>query len=167
MNIDSSVRYLYANDPDNNLVHIKDAKRYVQYTCPNCKDGMIPKLGEIRAWHFAHKTHVCPFNNYKKTITELKNELETRRNSDNHDWYRPRHELNIVPQEHVPIVNHKTARNKKKCACYDPIAHGFCAYYRPAQRKGDIGFFCAKTNPYDGPKCPVHINPADEVFKRD
>lgn len=164
MNIDSQVRYLKAKNPDGNLIHIKDAKRNVEYTCPNCHDRMIPRQGEIRTWHFAHATHVCPFDEYQSAIGEQKTKEEHESKQTHNNSGRL---YQIIPQKPTLIVNHTVEHNKNRCAWYNPLGNGKCVYYRPAQRKENTGFFCAKTNPYDGPKCPVHINPADEVFKRD
>ena len=42
-------------DENDNAIHIEFAKRKTIYHCPDCKNIMIPKMGEILAHHFAHK----------------------------------------------------------------------------------------------------------------
>lgn len=51
---------LFANDYNDNRVHIDDAHSNKEYYCPYCGAPLITKKGEIRQHHFAHKqTHVC------------------------------------------------------------------------------------------------------------
>jgi competence CoiA-like predicted nuclease len=32
-----------------------DAKRAGSYTCPECAEPVVPKLGKTVVWHFAHR----------------------------------------------------------------------------------------------------------------
>lgn len=50
----SEILYPYALDEQNKLVFIKDAQRS-QFHCIECSCEMIPRQGNIRVWHFAHK----------------------------------------------------------------------------------------------------------------
>ncbi|MBO6572864.1 MAG: hypothetical protein JJ958_10515 [Balneola sp.] len=83
------IKYLYALSEDNEIVRInsldKDEPRKT-FRCLSCKNELIPKLGDIRAWHFAHKMNVdCSsetylhllaktffINNYKKCLQNSK-----------------------------------------------------------------------------------------------
>jgi len=51
------VQFPVAFNSNENLVHIRDAHHNEKYFCPECGSEMIPKLGNIRVHHFAHKTY--------------------------------------------------------------------------------------------------------------
>lgn len=42
-------------DEKENPVHIEHARRNTPYFCPDCGGIMIPKMGDVKAHHFAHK----------------------------------------------------------------------------------------------------------------
>ena len=42
-------------DEKENPVHIEHARRNTPYFCPDCGGKMIPKMGDVKAHHFAHK----------------------------------------------------------------------------------------------------------------
>lgn len=68
-----NVRYCYAYDDLNRLVHIKDAHKIDSiFTCPHCKSEMIKKCGQHNAWHFAHKHKQCDYDKYLHTIAEIR-----------------------------------------------------------------------------------------------
>ncbi len=62
----------YAIDVNGNWVHIKDAEKSMNhiYRCPICNDIMICKQGDIRDWHYAHKTKQCDYNQYLHTLAK-------------------------------------------------------------------------------------------------
>lgn len=66
------VQYQFAYDEDNCLINIKDAVRHTEYKCPYCKGIMIPKQGQKKDWHFAHKICKCGYDKYLHTISEIK-----------------------------------------------------------------------------------------------
>jgi len=43
------------NDENDELIHIEKAKRNTNYYCVNCKSLMIPKMGDVKIHHFAHR----------------------------------------------------------------------------------------------------------------
>lgn len=55
----AGVKYHYALDEQNRLVCIdevtEEEKRLHFYHCMSCGAGMIPRIGEVRSWHFAHR----------------------------------------------------------------------------------------------------------------
>ncbi len=55
----AGVKYHYALDEQNRLVCIDEVteedRRTHSYHCLNCGAGMIPRMGEVRSWHFAHR----------------------------------------------------------------------------------------------------------------
>lgn len=51
---------LFANDFNDNRVHIDDTHSNQEYYCPYCGAPLITKKGDIRQHHFAHKqSHIC------------------------------------------------------------------------------------------------------------
>lgn len=73
--------YSYAFDNESHLIHAEKAIKGNEYRCPNCGRKMIPKQGEKRVWHFAHKanTENCSYETYlhklaKRRICECFNE---------------------------------------------------------------------------------------------
>lgn len=51
---------LFANDYNDNRVHINATQSNREYYCPYCGAPLIAKKGEIRQYHFAHKQgHLC------------------------------------------------------------------------------------------------------------
>lgn len=55
----AGVKYHYALDEQNRLVCIDEVteedRHAHSYHCLNCGAGMIPRMGEVRFWHFAHR----------------------------------------------------------------------------------------------------------------
>ena len=64
----------YALNSQNEIVHVREiAKGDSQhYFCCNCGDRMIPKKGNIKVHHFAHKTVTCSFETYLHKLAKLK-----------------------------------------------------------------------------------------------
>lgn len=52
---DFSISYPIAFDKNKKLIHISEAKKGEEYFCPECGGEMIPRLGEVKVHHFAHK----------------------------------------------------------------------------------------------------------------
>ena len=51
---------LFANDYNDNRIHIDDTQSNKEYYCPYCGAPVVTKKGEIRQHHFAHKqSHAC------------------------------------------------------------------------------------------------------------
>jgi len=58
----ATVTYPIAKDEEDRWVEIKNARPGGKYFCPGCRSRFVPRLGEIRAHHFAHYpgyTGVC------------------------------------------------------------------------------------------------------------
>lgn len=60
----------FAINKNNNIVDIKNALDNNKYFCPYCHNEMILKRGQIRQWHFAHKTDKCSYDNYLHSIAK-------------------------------------------------------------------------------------------------
>lgn len=66
--------YSYALDENSHLIEINDAAKGFEYRCPNCDAIMIPRQGEIRRWHFAHKANVenCSYETYLHKLAKMR-----------------------------------------------------------------------------------------------
>jgi len=54
-------RYEWAFDRQGRPIAIEQAERGQEYTCPLCGGKMIPRLGEIKQYHYAHEEETdCP-----------------------------------------------------------------------------------------------------------
>lgn len=55
----AGVKYHYALDEQNKLVPIdrltEEDRASHSFHCLNCGAGMVPKMGEVRSWHYAHR----------------------------------------------------------------------------------------------------------------
>ena len=62
----------FAFDVNNNIIDIHNTDKVCEqlYFCPHCHNEMIAKRGNIRQWHFAHKTDKCSYDNYLHSIAE-------------------------------------------------------------------------------------------------
>lgn len=63
----------FALDDSSNIIDIKntnDADGH-RYFCPFCHKEMITKRGNIRQWHFAHKSDKCSYDKYLHSIAEI------------------------------------------------------------------------------------------------
>lgn len=63
--------YSYALNQENSIINIRFANRQDLYTCPSCGGVMIPHMGEIRKWHFTHKSNTqCCYETYLHQVTK-------------------------------------------------------------------------------------------------
>lgn len=64
----------YALDSLSKIVDIKDVEKGTpqHFFCFSCADRMIPKKGNIKIHHFAHKTLTCSFESYLHKLAKLK-----------------------------------------------------------------------------------------------
>lgn len=46
----------FALNADKQRIHATDAEKECEYFCPICGGGVIPRQGEVNAWHFAHQS---------------------------------------------------------------------------------------------------------------
>ena len=74
------ISYEHALDETGRIVNTSLALRGGSYTCPNCKQRLIFRAGEVRQRHFAHKGNACEPETYLHQGAELAlgQELENR-----------------------------------------------------------------------------------------
>lgn len=116
------IRYSFAEDATGKMVKIDDAVRGASYRCPQCGQEMIPKLGEVNAHHFAHKSEcACSGESYLHKIAKLKFKETFDRASK------------FVLEYRMPVrcPNHK---NKQTCVFADEE----CNSFDPTIRKLDL-----------------------------
>lgn len=63
----------FALDENQNIIDIQHTEdvREQEYFCPHCHKEMIAKRGNIRQWHFAHKSDKCSYDKYLHSIAEM------------------------------------------------------------------------------------------------
>ncbi len=65
--------YTYAVDSDSSLINVRESNKSNEYYCPCCGGIMIPKQGNIRRWHFAHKGNGnCSYETYLHRIAKMR-----------------------------------------------------------------------------------------------
>lgn len=69
----SHTKQHYALNLDKCLTHITkaDSADKQKYFCPCCHEEMVAKRGNIRQWHFAHKSEKCSYDKYLHSIAEI------------------------------------------------------------------------------------------------
>lgn len=72
------IKYHYALNENNDIIDVadvvKDDRKTQRFVCINCGAEMIPKLGEIKARHFAHKAETpdCSSETYLHKLAKLR-----------------------------------------------------------------------------------------------
>lgn len=66
--------YTYSLNREKHLINIRDAVKGQDYYCPCCGSVMIPRQGNERRWHFAHKVNMseCSYETYLHKIAKRK-----------------------------------------------------------------------------------------------
>lgn len=141
----------YALNPEGQAVDVRTIREKGSYICPACHDAMIPKMGKIREWHFAHKTQVCSYESYLHSLAKIRIA----------QWF------NESPSILLDLEAFKICADYGNCAFYYPLK---CE--RPTRVQHDLKKFypeCAIEQPYGGfipdilcphPKSPLFL----EVF---
>lgn len=140
----------FALDKNDKYVHIDDVKRSdnKQYFCPYCHDFMIPKQGNIRQWHFAHKTDKCSYDNYLHSIAEIMIM----------DWFNNQESiiLSMSNYEKCDKYNECLFYGDFRCRIEGKAKYDLKKYYSDCIKEhGYKGFvadlFCARNNESDSP----------------
>lgn len=65
--------YSYALNKQGDIVNISEAIRGDKYKCPCCGFGMVPHMGKVRKWHFAHKAGAtCNYETYLHKVAKAR-----------------------------------------------------------------------------------------------
>jgi len=59
-----AIRYAYAINSDNELIHISEVKENEQLKCPSCNINMIAAKGRFMQHHFRHGENGCGYESY-------------------------------------------------------------------------------------------------------
>lgn len=76
------ISYEHALDPNGRLITTDVGQRGGNYTCPNCRQRLIFRAGEIRQRHFAHKGNACDPETYLHQAAKLALGQELERRTD-------------------------------------------------------------------------------------
>lgn len=76
----------FAHDTNGNIIFIKNKDfenitKYDNCYCPKCKEKLVAKTGNVRTWHFAHKTNTNCDGNYESLLHQYAKEIVKRNNS--------------------------------------------------------------------------------------
>ncbi len=87
------IKYLYALDNDGKSICISDLneknRKYSEFRCICCGDKLIPRLGEIKKHHFAHKSELnCSYETYLHKLGKIMfmNEYQYCLNNNSPFW---------------------------------------------------------------------------------
>lgn len=146
----------FAFDINNNVIDIYNSTKVckLQYFCPHCHNEMIAKRGDIRKWHFAHKTAKCSYDNYLHSISE-KMIL---------DWFNQKESIILEMNAKVECTHYDSCKfhNDKYCTGREPIQYDLKKYYsRCVRERGYKGFIAdLLCESDDRPRSPIFI----EIF---
>lgn len=99
------IQYAYAQDKDGIITHISKAERHIEYSCPYCRDVLIPRKGDVNRHHYAHKRLDCEQSRYLHETT--KQYVIQEFNNGNFNQY-------IIPE----CIRCKDMRDKLWHQCY-------------------------------------------------
>ena len=105
----------FALDQDNNIVDIKNTVDNNKYFCPSCNTEMILKRGQIRQWHFAHKTDKCSYDKYLHSIA-------TRMIAD---WFNKSKSIKLTLNVKNKCSQYKKCKIYNEDYCSIPITKSF------------------------------------------
>ena len=125
----------FAFDVNNNIIDIHDTDKVCeqQYFCPHCHNEMIAKRGNIRQWHFAHKTDKCSYDSYLHAIAE-KMII---------DWFNQKESIILEMDTHKKCSQYEECifRVNKSCTSKITTQYNLKKYYsRCTQEQGYKGF---------------------------
>ncbi len=105
----SHAKQHYALNSNECLTHISmaDSSNEQKYFCPYCHKEMITKKGDIRQWHFAHKSDNCSYDNYLHSIAEIMIM----------NWFNQKEQILLLLKnyEKCDKYDHCDFRNKTNC----------------------------------------------------
>lgn len=138
----------YALNTNNELINIRKASKNKQYFCPYCKSEMILKQGNIRKWHFAHKTDNCSYDNYLHSIAKIMIA----------DWFNNSDKVNISIICYDKCSKYKNCKIYNKDCCTKPNyqTYDLKKYYKECKVEHKYSNFIADIF-CDYSKAPIFI----------
>lgn len=126
----------FALNAGGNVIDIRElTDRKGMFLCPSCKKPMIAKMGEIREWHFAHKSDVCAYDSYLHSLAKIRIA----------DWFE-KSEAIILEMNTIEIcASHKNCPFYDFSFCSRPsiITHDLKQYYPTCETERSYGGFVA------------------------
>lgn len=142
----------FALDENNNIIDIKNINDVYdhQYFCPYCHNEMITKRGNIRQWHFAHKTDKCSYDKYLHSIAERMIM----------DWFNREENvmLSMNNYEKCDKYDNCDFYNDESCRRDSTIQFDLKRYYSKCTQEYGYGGFIADLF------CESHTNPNSPIF---
>ena len=77
--MESNILYKFAEDNNGKITHIRDTLPNLEYFCAECREKLVPRKGNVRQYHFAHKNKSGCFGTgegylhktFKKMVLEI------------------------------------------------------------------------------------------------
>lgn len=125
----------FALDANNNIIDIHSADKVCgkRYFCPHCHNEMIAKRGNVRQWHFAHKTEKCSYDKYLHSIAEKMIM----------DWFNQKESIVLEMEAHQKCSQYGACifRMNEICTGRTTVQYNLKKYYsRCTQERGYNGF---------------------------
>lgn len=108
----SNIKYKYAFDENHNLVNINDVikedRRQKKFYCISCGKELIPRLGNIRVKHFAHKSSEEASTCNKETYLHSLGKLLIKNKFDNEKAFN------------ISFLKYCNCHNASQCSSFSP-----------------------------------------------
>lgn len=162
MKCQSSQDYNYAIDSSNRIIDVRKADRQQEYYCPCCRNLMVPHMGKIRKWHFAHKSgSLCNYETYLHKVAKARIREAFLTAEKFHVIFDPHHVCSIV----CPL------NKSSKCGAYLKRSFDIKKFYDVCQEETEYEGFRpdlilkSSTNP-ERPPIFIEINVTHKSTER-
>lgn len=127
----------FALDANGNIIDINETEGIEdkQYFCPHCHNEMIAKRGDIRQWHFAHKTDKCSYDKYLHSIAEIMIM----------DWFNKAESITLIMNVYEKCKKYDNCRfcEKDICRRKNSKEYDLKRYYSQCIKEKEYGGFVA------------------------
>lgn len=127
----------FALDSNDNIINIHHTETIdrQQYFCPYCRKEMITKLGNIRQWHFAHKSDTCSYDNYLHSIAEKMIM----------DWFNKQKSITLIMKTQEKCIKYENCDfySKEYCQRETSSQYDLKKYYSTCTQEQRYGNFIA------------------------
>lgn len=136
--MDSKARKIqhFALDSDGKTVDIRNlSNKNGLFFCPRCHDAMIPKMGKVKAWHFAHKAKTCAYDAYLHSLAEIRIA----------EWFNKNQSITLDMEAVKICSDYKTCPFHDSRECTNParIQYDLKRYYSGCEIECPCGNFVA------------------------